>query len=87
MVSVSGARHSRVNASTTLGIGIIHPVARSSTMKSFAHSWLGRIGRGVRRYPHKTSYHSLAQTKVIASRSIVLPVKGCGSLKDPGGAR
>ncbi len=46
LVSASSARHSRVYASTTLRIRTIRPVARPSTMKSIAHSWLEPVSRG-----------------------------------------
>ena len=53
LVSASSARHSRVYASTTLRMRTILPVARPSTMKSIAHSWLGRIRRGSGTIPHQ----------------------------------
>ena len=46
LVSSSSARYSRVYALTTLRIRTIRPVAKPSTMKPIAHSWLGRTSRG-----------------------------------------
>src|SRR5690348_11460109 len=41
--STSRARHSRVNASTTLSTRIVRPAASTSCAKSSAHSWFAAV--------------------------------------------